>query len=118
VRSVSEQHRGYKQAEWVLIDYVDFVVHIFSGQRASITIWSGSGSRQETGPAELVAKAAQARRAKKQSGKELESAGKKTLTAKIAKERGGRKEKLTTLFCELRGSFAIFAVKIFFLRTQ
>ena len=22
---------GYKQAEWVLIDYVDFVVHIFSG---------------------------------------------------------------------------------------
>ena len=23
---------GYKQAEWVLIDYVDFVVHIFSEQ--------------------------------------------------------------------------------------
>jgi ribosome-associated protein len=22
---------GYRQAEWVLIDYVDFVVHIFSG---------------------------------------------------------------------------------------
>jgi ribosome-associated protein len=22
---------GYKQAEWVLIDYLDFVVHIFSG---------------------------------------------------------------------------------------
>ncbi|MBV9341683.1 MAG: ribosome silencing factor [Acidobacteria bacterium] len=22
---------GYKQAEWVLLDYVDFVVHIFSG---------------------------------------------------------------------------------------
>ena len=22
---------GYKQAEWVLIDYVDFVVHVFSG---------------------------------------------------------------------------------------
>ena len=21
---------GYKQAEWVLIDYVDFVVHVFS----------------------------------------------------------------------------------------
>src|ERR1700758_4587680 len=23
---------GYKQAEWVLIDYVDFVIHIFSEQ--------------------------------------------------------------------------------------
>jgi ribosome-associated protein len=23
---------GYKQAEWVLLDYVDFVVHIFSGK--------------------------------------------------------------------------------------
>jgi ribosome-associated protein len=22
---------GYKQAEWVLLDYVDFVVHVFSG---------------------------------------------------------------------------------------
>ena len=22
---------GYKQAEWVLLDYIDFVVHIFSG---------------------------------------------------------------------------------------
>ena len=21
---------GYKQAEWVLVDYVDFVVHVFS----------------------------------------------------------------------------------------
>ena len=23
---------GYKQAEWVLLDYVDFVVHVFSEQ--------------------------------------------------------------------------------------
>ena len=23
---------GYRQAEWVLLDYVDFVVHIFSGE--------------------------------------------------------------------------------------
>src|ERR1700737_5562228 len=23
---------GYKQAEWVLLDYVDFVVHVFSAQ--------------------------------------------------------------------------------------
>ena len=26
---------GYKQAEWVLLDYVDFVVHVFSGTARS-----------------------------------------------------------------------------------
>ena len=36
---------GYKQAEWVLIDYVDFVVHVFWKRRASSTIWNGCGSR-------------------------------------------------------------------------
>ena len=27
---------GYKQAEWVLIDYVDFVVHVFSGKGSQV----------------------------------------------------------------------------------
>ena len=35
---------GYKQAEWVLLDYVDFVVHIFSEKARHFTIWNASGS--------------------------------------------------------------------------
>ena len=37
---------GYTQAEWVLIDYVDFVVPCFPRRRGSSTIWSGFGSRR------------------------------------------------------------------------
>jgi ribosome-associated protein len=33
---------GYKQAEWVLLDYVDFSPR----KRESSTIWSGCGSRR------------------------------------------------------------------------
>src|SRR6266852_9057080 len=47
---------GYKQAEWVLLDYVDFVVHIFSEQARKFydleRLWK-SASRLE--PTELVA---------------------------------------------------------------
>jgi ribosome-associated protein len=48
---------GYKQAEWVLLDYVDFVVHIFSGKARQFydleRLWK-SAKRLE--PAELLAK--------------------------------------------------------------
>jgi len=48
---------GYKQAEWVLLDYVDFVVHIFSEKARQFydleRLWK-SAKRLE--PTELIAK--------------------------------------------------------------
>ena len=48
---------GYKQAEWVLIDYVDFVVHIFSEPARKYydleRLWK---SAKKLEPAELAAK--------------------------------------------------------------
>jgi ribosome-associated protein len=48
---------GYKQAEWVLLDYVDFVVHVFSEKARQFydleRLWK-SAKRVE--PAELMAK--------------------------------------------------------------
>ncbi|HKW15961.1 MAG TPA: ribosome silencing factor [Terriglobales bacterium] len=48
---------GYKQAEWVLIDYVDFVVHIFSEAARRYydleRLWK---SAKKLDPAELAAK--------------------------------------------------------------
>jgi ribosome-associated protein len=53
---------GYKQAEWVLLDYVDFVVHIFSEKARKFydleRLWK-SARRME--PAELVAEPKQRR---------------------------------------------------------
>src|SRR6202042_1750371 len=51
-------HReGYKQAEWVLLDYVDFVVHVFSEKARQFydleRLWK-SAKRLE--PADLMAK--------------------------------------------------------------
>jgi ribosome-associated protein len=48
---------GYKQAEWVLLDYVDFVVHIFSEKARQFydleRLWK---SAKRLDPAELMAK--------------------------------------------------------------
>jgi len=50
------QVEGYKQAEWVLLDYVDFVVHVFSEKARKFydleRLWK-SARRLE--PSELVA---------------------------------------------------------------
>ncbi|HUB01885.1 MAG TPA: ribosome silencing factor [Terriglobales bacterium] len=52
---------GYKQAEWVLLDYVDFVVHIFSEKARQFydleRLWK---SAQRLEPSELLAKAKKA----------------------------------------------------------
>src|SRR5271155_3958621 len=46
---------GYKQAEWVLVDYVDFVVHVFSEKARKFydleRLWK---SAKKLEPAELV----------------------------------------------------------------
>jgi len=48
---------GYKQAEWVLLDYVDFVVHVFSATARSYydleRLWR---TAKKLDPAELMAK--------------------------------------------------------------
>jgi ribosome-associated protein len=48
---------GYQQAEWVLLDYVDFVVHIFSEKARQFydleRLWK---SAKRLDPAELMAK--------------------------------------------------------------
>jgi ribosome-associated protein len=50
------QIEGYKQAEWVLLDYVDFVVHVFSEKARKFydleRLWK-SAKRME--PSELLA---------------------------------------------------------------
>jgi ribosome-associated protein len=55
---------GYKQAEWVLLDYVDFVVHVFSEKARSYydleRLWK-SAKRLE--PSDLTAVATRKRRA-------------------------------------------------------
>jgi len=48
---------GYKQAEWVLIDYVDFVIHIFSeASRRYYDLERLWKSAKRVEPAELLAK--------------------------------------------------------------
>ena len=48
---------GYKQAEWVLLDYVDFVVHVFSATARSYydleRLWR---TAKKVEPAEITAK--------------------------------------------------------------
>lgn len=50
------QVEGYKQAEWVLLDYVDFVVHVFSEKARKFydleRLWK---SARRVEPSELVA---------------------------------------------------------------
>ena len=50
------QIEGYKQAEWVLLDYFDFVVHVFSEKARKFydleRLWKSS---RRLDPAELVA---------------------------------------------------------------
>jgi len=77
---------GYKQAEWVLLDYVDFVVHVFSEKARQFydleRLWK-SAKRLE--PAELIAKPkprratiAKATTVKATTGKAASPAPKKT----------------------------------------
>lgn len=63
---------GYRQAEWVLLDYVDFVVHVFSEKARKYydleRLWK-SAKRLE--PAELAAAQAKPRRAARSTRKKL-----------------------------------------------
>jgi ribosome-associated protein len=71
---------GYNQAEWVLLDYVDFVVHIFSARARRFydleRLWK---SARHLKPADLARKAASPRPAASKK------APRKVATAKAAK---------------------------------
>lgn len=57
---------GYRQAEWVLIDYVDFVIHIFSeASRRYYDLERLWKSAKKLEPADLVAKPRKRTAAKK-----------------------------------------------------
>jgi ribosome-associated protein len=78
---------GYKQAEWVLLDYVDFVVHIFSEKARQFydleRLWK-SAKRLE--PAELMAKP-KARRATTAVSKAASADGVSAAPKKARKKR-------------------------------
>jgi ribosome-associated protein len=78
---------GYRQAEWVLLDYVDFVVHIFSERARKFydleRLWK---SARRVKPADLAGKPAAAKAARKP---------KRVATAKTATARGSKSRKMT-----------------------
>ena len=45
---------GYRQAQWILMDYSEFVVHIFSPERRSYynleRLWRGAGRMDDSNP--------------------------------------------------------------------
>ena len=69
---------GYKQAEWVLIDYVDFVVHVFLGKGAEVL---RSGAALEVGEAPRAGDLSKAVRARKGAAKPAASKKKSKVKA-------------------------------------
>ncbi|HYX54426.1 MAG TPA: ribosome silencing factor [Candidatus Limnocylindrales bacterium] len=83
---------GYNQAEWVLLDYVDFVVHVFSERSRGFydleRLWKSAKRLQ---PGDLLKKRAGAA-AKKPAKKVVRASGRKA-AAKSAKARSGAAKK-------------------------
>ena len=73
---------GYNQAEWVLLDYVDFVIHIFSTRARNFynleRLWK---SATQLNAAEFIAAAAAPRKAR------ASSAAGKPLRSKVSKKK-------------------------------
>jgi ribosome-associated protein len=84
---------GYTQAEWVLLDYVDFVLHIFSERARKFydleRLWK---SARKLSPADLAKKSA----AKKQAAPKKEAAKKAPAKKKSAAPRKAARSKPRT----------------------
>jgi ribosome-associated protein len=81
---------GYKQAEWVLLDYVDFVVHIFSERARTFydleRLWK---SAHRLRPGDLVKKAAK----KKTAAASAKSGSKRKVVRTSSKPRAKAKKR-------------------------
>jgi ribosome-associated protein len=79
---------GYTQAEWVLLDYLDFVVHIFSERARQFydleRLWK---SARKLSPADLLKKPA------KRTGKSASSKAKSRRSSANTKSKGQRPKK-------------------------
>lgn len=74
---------GYSQAEWVLLDYVDFVLHIFSERARKFydleRLWK---SAHKLSPADLAKKPAAKKKSSKAPAAKKAAASRKTVRAK------------------------------------
>ncbi len=97
-------HReGFDQAEWVLLDYVDFVVHIFSRKSRGFydleRLWKSAKQVDESElrarvPAKAAAKKAKKVAAKKAAAKRIVNPpAAKRSAAKTAARRAGREKR-------------------------
>ena len=91
---------GYSQAEWVLLDYVDFVVHIFSERARQYydleRLWK-TAKRLETSDLDRAPRASRKAVAKKVAAKAASKAAPKTASKKavrknVARKSGARKK--------------------------
>lgn len=82
---MANSREGYRQAEWVLLDYVDFVVHVFSEEkRAFYGIERLRKSARAVSPAELRAALAE-KTVKARAGRSDSAPEKSTKAPKAAK---------------------------------
>jgi len=83
---------GYNQAEWVLLDYVDFVLHVFSERARQFydleRLWK---SARKLTPADLAKKPAAKKKAKKAPAKKKSTPPRTTSRGKLKNKKKSRK---------------------------
>ena len=89
--SLPNSIEGYNQAEWVLLDYVDFVVHIFSERARQFydleRLWKSANHLTSADLAKKPAKAAAKKAMKKTASKTKSTTAHTTRTKNAAKKR-------------------------------